>query len=192
MSGSGEDLPPLHFRAAEHRRYEIPHLIGLRLCRWLFRRGLRLLLRTATKPRQDFRSADQIKRVDAQCPADEPKQDDGAEADPAAAAHGKAARSTSPPIFYLVAARQFIYAHISSPQADLQARRRSVRCRGFQGGAACLAGRARCHMNRIRMAPMVAATRVRMKPNTGIFRMLASTPPTKAPAMPTRILVKML
>src|SRR6516164_7888639 len=51
---------------------------------------------------------------------------------------------------------------------------------------------ARCHTNRIKIAPMVAATKVRKKPNTGMFRMLASTPTTKAPAMPTRILVKML
>jgi len=49
-----------------------------------------------------------------------------------------------------------------------------------------------CHINRIKMAPMVAATKVRMKPNTWIFRRLASNPPTKDPAMPTKILVKML
>ena len=41
------------------------------------------------------------------------------------------------------------------------------------------------------MAPMIA-TKVRKKPNTEMFRILASTPPTKEPAIPTRILVKML
>jgi ParB/Sulfiredoxin domain len=61
-----------------------------------------------------------------------------------------------------------------------------------QRGASCPSVRARCHMNRIKMAPMIAATKVRMKPNTGMFKILASTPATKAPAMPTRILVKML
>jgi hypothetical protein len=42
------------------------------------------------------------------------------------------------------------------------------------------------------MAPIVAATKVRKKPNTGILRRLASTPTTKDPAIPTRILVKIL
>jgi hypothetical protein len=37
------------------------------------------------------------------------------------------------------------------------------------------------------LAPMVASSKVRMKPNTGIFRMLANTPPTKEPAMPQDI-----
>ena len=42
------------------------------------------------------------------------------------------------------------------------------------------------------MAPMIADSKVRKKPNTEMFRILASTPPTKEPAIPTRILVKML
>ena len=106
LSGLGKYLPPLHFRASKHSRYEIPHLIGWRLCAWLFRRGLRLLLRTAeAQARQDFRSADQVKRVNAQRPADEAQNNEGADADAAATAHAKAARSTATPIFYLVAAR---------------------------------------------------------------------------------------
>ena len=46
LSRLGENLAPLHFRAPQHSRYEILHLIG-RLCRGLIGCGLRLLRRTA-------------------------------------------------------------------------------------------------------------------------------------------------
>ena len=41
----------------------------------------------------------------------ENEEDDGANANAACAAHGKTTRSILAPIFYLVAARQFIQAH---------------------------------------------------------------------------------
>src|SRR5262245_54564008 len=109
-----ENLFPLDFRASQHSRYELTHLIG-----WSFRlgtagSGLRLLLRAA-QAGQNLRPADQIQRIDAQCPADDDEQDDRANPNAAGAAHGKAPRSAPAPIFYLVAARQLVQAHITYP-----------------------------------------------------------------------------
>ena len=48
----------------------------------------------------------------------ENEEDDGANANAACAAHGKTTRSILAPIFYLVAARQFIQAHVTSPRSS--------------------------------------------------------------------------
>src|SRR5262249_30891898 len=105
-----KDLLPLDFRASEHGRYELTHLIGWSFCFGIARGGLWLLLRAAPA-RPNLRPANQVERIDAQRPAYETEQDDSANTDAAGATHRKAARSFPAPIFYLVAARQFIQAH---------------------------------------------------------------------------------
>src|SRR5262245_13016739 len=103
--GACEDLLPLDFRAPEHSGHELPHLIGLRVCLGTPGGGLRLLLRAA-QAGQHLRSPDQVKRIDAQSPADETEKDDGAKTDAAGATHGRAA-----PILDVVAARKLIETH---------------------------------------------------------------------------------
>jgi hypothetical protein len=94
----------LYFRAAKHGRYELSRPIGRRLRFLTAWGGLRLLLGTA-QPTQDLRAADQIERIDAQCPSDYAEEYDRAEAKVAGAARRKASRSTPAPIFYIVALR---------------------------------------------------------------------------------------
>src|SRR6516162_1165757 len=105
-----KDLLPLDFRASEHGRYELTHLIGWSFCFGIAGSRLRLLLRAA-QARQNLRPADQVERIDAQRPAYETEQDDGANTDAAGATHRKAARSIPAPILNIVAARQFIQPH---------------------------------------------------------------------------------
>src|SRR5262245_49325108 len=152
--GSRENLLPLDFRASKHGRYELTHLIGWRFRLGTAGSGLRLLLRTA-QARQDLRPADQIQRIDSQCPADDDEEDDRANANTAGAAHGKATRSAPAPIFYLVAARQLIQAHITSPPSvhpsgDLTPPVTARQARWCT----------RCHTNSIKIAPTITATKV--------------------------------
>jgi hypothetical protein len=100
----------LHLSAPEHGGNELAHLIGGGL-RLTSRGGLRLLLRVA---RADL-AFDQVERVDAQRPADEAEHDQGADPDAAGAAHRHPAGPIGAPILDVVAARQFIPAHGSSP-----------------------------------------------------------------------------
>src|SRR5262249_36366811 len=105
-----KDLLPLDLRASEHSRYELTHLIGWSFRFGIARGGLCLLLRAA-QARQNLRPTDQVERIDAQRPAYETEQDDGANTDAAGATHRKAARSIPAPILNIVAARQFIQPH---------------------------------------------------------------------------------
>src|SRR5262249_24293004 len=107
---SRKDFLPLDFSASEHGRYELPHLIGWGFCFAMAGGGLPPLLRAA-RPRQNPPPADQVQRIDAQRPAYETEQDDGANADAAGATHRKAARSIPAPILNIVTARQLIQAH---------------------------------------------------------------------------------
>src|SRR5262249_3704819 len=109
-AGLRENLFPLDFRASEHGRYEFTHLLGRSIRLGMAGRRLRLLMQAA-QARQNFSPTDQVERIDAQRPAYETEQDDSANTDAAGATHRKAARSFPAPIFYLVAARQFIQAH---------------------------------------------------------------------------------
>ena len=103
---------PLHLCASEHGRNELSHGISWSCHLRLLRDGLRLLASAQT--RYDFRAANQVQWIDAQCPADKAKKDDRANSDAATAANGKAACSIPASIFYPVAAWQFIKTHSSS------------------------------------------------------------------------------
>src|SRR5215467_1550990 len=107
-----EDLAPLRFGAAEHRRNEFLHLIGRQPRLGRAGRGLRLLRRTA-EARQDLGTANEVKRIDAQRPPDEPQENDGAEAETAGAA--QAGRPLAALILDPVAARQLIKTHDGTP-----------------------------------------------------------------------------
>src|SRR2546429_4785593 len=123
---------PLRFRAAEHGRDELSHLVRGRSRACLARTGCltRLLLRTAPA-RQDVGAADQYVRIYTEPPTEEAEYDDGADAEAAAlpTRNAKApARSVAailtPSIFDVVAARQLIETHFSLSSHSLRLRRR--------------------------------------------------------------------
>src|SRR5262249_40613207 len=112
LTGPRENLAPLHFGAAEHGRNELLHLIAWQSGLGRAGRGLRLLRRTA-EARQDLGTANEVKRIDAQRPPNEPQENDGAEPETAGAA--QAGRSLAALIFDPVAARQLIKTHGGAP-----------------------------------------------------------------------------
>ena len=112
LAGAGENLLPLRFGAAEHRRDEILHLIGRLLGRLRIGRRLGLLrLAAAAEAGQDFGAADQVERIDAESPADDDQHQNGDDADAAAAPNRPAAASLPSPVLDPVTARQPIKTH---------------------------------------------------------------------------------
>src|SRR5262249_51038947 len=108
-----ENFLPLGLRAAEHGRDELSHLIrGRSRLSAVARLRIRLLLRGSSAG-QNLGAADQDARIDAEPIADKAEYDDGA--DPKAASTPRDAKARpavlAPPIFNVVAARQFIETH---------------------------------------------------------------------------------